>query len=260
MSHPQDFAELALAGRPYGLLGLVLSTFVILLATALVCVLAAAVLFGIAGLIFGWQPVVNHFIDLDSSGGSDVASHEKLTIAISVGIYSALSVVVVLAARLRAGSLWRDLVAWRRFDPLHGAGWVWAVAFLMLLYSFGADAVITRLSPQFKDLVHMPQGTRWVVLFVLLASLFAPIAEELLFRGWLYTSLRASFGVSVAVLVSSALFGLAHWEGTHLYALAVFPVGLGLAYVRERTGSIAASICVHGFYNGVASALLFFAR
>ena len=94
----------------------------------------------------------------------------------------------------------------------------------------------------------------------MLAVLLGPLAEEVLFRGWMYTSLRAGFGVPVAVLVTSVLFALAHWESTHLYALAVFPVGLALAFVRERTGGIAGSFVFHACYNGVASVMLFLDR
>ena len=61
------------------------------------------------------------------------------------------------------------------------------------------------------------------------------------------------------ILVSAILFALAHWESTHLYALAVFPVGLALGYVRQRADSIAASITLHSLYNGIAAVLLFVA-
>lgn len=248
------------APRPYGIIGLVVSSVAILAATVVFCLLAAAVVFGAACAILGWRHTVDYIIDLDPSGGVDLAFREKLAVLVSPVIYAALSLAVLLAARVRGGGRWRDLVAWKPWHPLRGARLVWAIAVLTLLYSFGAEAAITHVSPHFQNLVHMPKGIKWVALFILLAAVVAPIAEELLFRGWLYTSLRASFGVPAAIVSSALLFALAHWEKTHLYALAVFPVGLALAFIRERTGSIKASMSVHGFYNGVASLLLLFAR
>ena len=82
--------------------------------------------------------------------------------------------------------------------------------------------------------------------------MLAPFTEELLFRGWIYTSLRFSFGLWPAVLASAAVFGFAHYEDTHLYALAVFPVGIALALIRERTGSVKASMLFHAFNNLIA--------
>ena len=130
----------------------------------------------------------------------------------------------------------------------------------MLIYSLAANAAIAHVYPKFDELVHMPTGAKWVVLFVALASLFAPVTEELLFRGWLYTSLRVRLGPWTVTLVTSILFALAHWESTHLYALAVFPVGVALGFVRERTGSIKATMTFHAVYNGIASVLLFVSR
>ena len=91
-----------------------------------------------------------------------------------------------------------------------------------------------------------------VALTVLLAVVMAPLAEELFFRGWLYTSLRARFSFVTALTVTSVLFGLAHFEKTGIYALAVMPVGFVLGFVRERTGSVVATIAIHAIYNGAA--------
>ena len=85
-----------------------------------------------------------------------------------------------------------------------------------------------------------------------LAVIFAPIAEELLFRGWIYTSLRFRLGMWPAMVISALLFGLAHYESTHLYALAVFPLGLVLAALRERTGSTRTSMLFHAANNLIA--------
>ena len=84
------------------------------------------------------------------------------------------------------------------------------------------------------------------------AVIVAPVVEETYFRGWIFTSLRQSWGRWPAVIISALLFGLAHYKSTHLYALAVFPLGLILAALRERTGSAGTSMLFHAANNLIA--------
>jgi membrane protease YdiL (CAAX protease family) len=91
----------------------------------------------------------------------------------------------------------------------------------------------------------------WLALFGPVAILAAPIAEESFFRAFLYQGLRRRYRVLVSGLVSSALFGLAHYVGPSslqlLVPLAV--VGFGLALVYEARQSLLASICAHAVFN-----------
>lgn len=252
-------ADAADAPRPYGLFGLVVSLVVILFGTLLLSVAIVAITYTIALAVLGHQQVMDRIAMFNPSSG-DVVAREKLGIAASLVGYAALALAVAAAARVRGGPAgWRALVGWRPWSARR-AWWVWGLAVLMVGYSLGATTALVYFFPKFDAAIKLPDGRIWAALFLLLASVLAPIGEEILFRGWIYTSLRASFGVVAAMLVVSVLFALAHWEKTHLYALAVFPVGLGLAYIRERTGTIKASIVVHGLYNGFAAALLYFGK
>jgi len=64
----------------------------------------------------------------------------------------------------------------------------------------------------------------------------------------------------LAFIMTAALFGLAHHESSHLYALVVFPVGLALAGLREQTGSVKASILLHALNNLAAFGLALWGR
>ena len=90
-----------------------------------------------------------------------------------------------------------------------------------------------------------------------LAVVFAPGVEELVFRGWIFTHLRRDFSFATALLASSVVFAGLHYDSTHLYALAVFPVGLALGAMREITGSIKPTIAFHAFNNFLACCLSF---
>jgi membrane protease YdiL (CAAX protease family) len=77
----------------------------------------------------------------------------------------------------------------------------------------------------------------------------APLGEETLFRGMLYTSLRDRFGFTAAAVVSSVCFALLHLLPLHL--LALLGVGLVLTILRERTGSLLAPIIAHIGLNAI---------
>jgi membrane protease YdiL (CAAX protease family) len=91
----------------------------------------------------------------------------------------------------------------------------------------------------------------------------APIVEELIFRGFLYGTLRSNRLTALwATLVTSLLFGLPHlltgisgllWIGF----VDTFILSLVLCYVREQTGSIWASILLHALKNGLVFLNLF---
>lgn len=87
------------------------------------------------------------------------------------------------------------------------------------------------------------------------AVLFAPLFEELIFRGLLYGSLRARFSVPVAAAGSALLFGLAHGYGIAGF-LSVFLSGVLWAYVYERTGSLVPCMAAHVANNAAVAVTL----
>lgn len=83
-------------------------------------------------------------------------------------------------------------------------------------------------------------------LLVLLGGLLTPLGEELLFRGTLYAWLRR-WGVVLAVIVSSVVFGLFHGVNVVLPAAIVFGVFNALLY--EKSGSIWPAVVSHAVNN-----------
>ena len=89
------------------------------------------------------------------------------------------------------------------------------------------------------------------------------VTEEILFRGFLYSSLKKGLPTIAAVLVTSAIFAGAHLpEGgaagpLYIAAIDTFILSLVMIYLREKTGSLWASITLHAIKNGVAFVALF---
>ena len=166
-------------------------------------------------------------------------------ILISYGGPVAIALVLVLTYFSRAperdpGRTLRGALAgpgaWLATFPAVGAV-LWATT--SLLQAAGANveeqAILTELRAH-------------PVPFFIVAVLCAPFVEEVTFRGLLYPALKGKIGVGLAMIVSAALFSLVHW---HLpTAPAIFVLGLALAYVYERTGTLAAPIVFHSVFNG----------
>jgi len=73
--------------------------------------------------------------------------------------------------------------------------------------------------------------------------LLSPVAEELLFRGALFTWLRSRLPARWTILVTGVLFGLMHQAPAFL-PLAIL-VGFAAGWIRERTGTVAVPIMIH---------------
>ena len=80
----------------------------------------------------------------------------------------------------------------------------------------------------------------------------APVVEELTYRGVGF-SVLSRFGDTAAILLVGVAFGLGHGLLTALPILTAF--GIGLAYLRSRTGSIYPPIALHAVFNAFSLAL-----
>jgi len=86
-----------------------------------------------------------------------------------------------------------------------------------------------------------------VAVMLVLAVIVAPIAEETIFRGYLYAVLKRYIGGIWAGVIGAGLFAAMHMNLAALPALFVLALCLTLAY--EATGSLLVNICMHSFFN-----------
>lgn len=82
----------------------------------------------------------------------------------------------------------------------------------------------------------------------------APLFEEWICRGFLFGSLRERFGLRKACLLSALFFGVLHLQPVP--ALNAFFLGLVLAWVYARTGTLWAPVLLHAVHNLAAYLLL----
>jgi uncharacterized protein len=236
---------------PYGTIGLCVSTVVAI-------VIAVVLMAAIAGSAYLAIVVLHGKAAAKASAAAILTALEAnnefgvAPLALGTFFYAAALIAIVLLARWRGGATWRDLIAWRRpLWPVRDKV-VWFLAAAGLVYGLVSSAALGYFYPKSNTWLLIPRDPVAAGLLLVMAAIMAPVAEETYFRGWIFTSLRQSWGRWPAILVSALLFGLAHYESTHLYALAVFPLGLVLAGLRERTGSAGTSMLFHAANNLIA--------
>lgn len=122
---------------------------------------------------------------------------------------------------------------------------------------WGLFLVPFGLRPQEPIVPLFGQGIGSFVSVFAVGAILAPIVEEVLFRGFLFAGLRKYLNLRVAVLASGALFGALHFQ---LYAFPVlFMLGVLLALLYYRTGSLLMPILMHFCINAIAIVAQYFA-
>lgn len=125
-----------------------------------------------------------------------------------------------------------------------------APAVYALITLFTGDRVIPPSQPVLPDEPSNGQ----IALGAVAALVAAPVAEEVFFRGFLFGALRRRFRFRYAAPISGAVFGAFHVIPL-LIPLMIF-VGVGLAYIYERRGSLLASIAAHSTFNLIGYTLI----
>lgn len=110
------------------------------------------------------------------------------------------------------------------------------------------------------DNVH---GTVALTLTFISLVILPPLAEEIMIRGFLYTSLKKAMKFVPAMILTSLIFAAAHLpEGgaagpLYIAAIDTFVLSLVLVYLREKTESLWPGILLHAIKNGIAFVALF---
>ena len=155
--------------------------------------------------------------------------------------------VAVFFARLGG----RSAMAWQfglRPTPLWRAvGWIIWVGVGFVLFSLVWKAVAHP--PEEKVLEQIGTG----VLSAALTCVVAPIGEEFLFRGYIFTALRNWRGPWTSAVITGLLFGLVHLGSAPLLDLVPLAVlGFALCLLYRRTGSLYPCIALHSLNNSIA--------
>jgi uncharacterized protein len=141
---------------------------------------------------------------------------------------------------------------------------IWVTPIALIVYVIASSALLyaaTTYVPGFDSNQAQNVGFnqlnaqyQYILAFVTLV-IIAPVAEEILFRGYLFGKLKKLFPLWVAILVTSIVFAGLH--GAWNLALDTFALSIVLCLLRVSTGSLWAPILLHMTKNGIAYYILF---
>jgi len=135
---------------------------------------------------------------------------------------------------------------------------IMAVAFWLLNMIFASGLVLGLMELGFEPVVVIepPQNLQQYLGYVVVLSVFAGICEEVLFRGTIMPSME-SRGLVPAIIFSSLLFALLH--GSLLSLASTFTLGVVMAVIVIKTGSLWGGIIYHMLNNFIAATYLYIA-
>ena len=145
----------------------------------------------------------------------------------------------------------------KSIDPVHSLGlnhfdrkaFVYALTLWVLYFAFAAlYGYVCEIEIPNDFIQYSKAVPVWMISMVFIIG--APIAEELLFRGYLYSQLKNSkLGIYGTIFLTSLL-----WTGLHSQydigiLFSLFLLGLVLGYVRYKYDSVYLAIAIHAIHN-----------
>jgi len=126
------------------------------------------------------------------------------------------------------------------------AMWLFNMNVVRIVYMlFGPSESIERTN----KIVSLLIGTDFGLLLTTISMIITSISEEIAYRGLLYNALDRAYGSNVAILGSSIVFGLSHFDLTGVYIFVTFLLGLILSYTYSKKRNLGIVIIMHFLNN-----------
>jgi membrane protease YdiL (CAAX protease family) len=168
---------------------------------------------------------------------------------------------------LTLGLIWAVATRLGKFSIKEVFGWSWSprfgigksIALAVGLYVL-AMVLISLVSTQETDLDRILRSSRAAALILaFIAVATAPLMEEMIYRGLLYSALQKITGQWAAVVLVSAMFAGLHvfqyWPNAGVIG-SITLLSIVLTVVRARTGRLLPCFVIHLVFNGVQSILI----
>ncbi len=139
----------------------------------------------------------------------------------------------------------------------------WGHATALAVLMFGVAAALSKLLPHHETDMEkiLKMGLSIRVMVVVLAVLVAPLVEEIVYRGVVYSTVERIGGKAAGVITATAIFALVHvpqYWGSVAAITAIVTLSLVLTLLRAWTGSLLPCVAMHLVYNGIQALGLLF--
>jgi uncharacterized protein len=222
---------------------------------------------GSIGLLFGFQfiAIIIWFIIkyLESGSAPRQIEMDWLITVLSVGSSFPAHLLTLLICWLvvtnRGQRSFGQTVGWSWHTQFK---WVHAVALAVLMMGFGmlVERFIPNQETELDKLLKM--GTSVRILIASLAVLTAPLVEEVVYRGVLYSGIERAWGKTAGIVLVTALFAGVHYfqyRASYAALTVIVSLSLVLTLLRATTGKLLPCIATHLVYNGLNAVILLMA-
>ncbi len=165
--------------------------------------------------------------------------------------------------------VWAVVTLRGKISAKKALGWSWPANFgmvksvgLAILLFMIAMLITYRYHGQDTDIERLLQSSRAAaIITAVLAATTAPLVEETIYRGLLYSAFRRVVGPVFAVIVVASMFAglhvLQYWPNAPAIS-AITLLSIVLTVVRARTGRLLPCFVIHLVFNGIQSLIIVF--
>ncbi|MPZ23261.1 MAG: CPBP family intramembrane metalloprotease [Dehalococcoidia bacterium] len=220
-----------------------------------------ALVYTLAVIVALLMVIVAVYVSLDVDEGSP----EEIAVSMIGQVFANMAILAGIYWYVSRRGAGPGDFGFRSFDV--GRWWWIVIAFVLASYATLAaysglvDLLESLLDRNVEFLMpesNIPDEVTESALVLVIAALFsvgvAPLTEEMFFRGFVLGGLSRSWGLVVAVIGSSLLFGLVHGQGGLIIPFSI--VGAYLAFAYLYTRSLWGSVACHLTFNGISIAAL----
>jgi uncharacterized protein len=166
-----------------------------------------------------------------------------------------MALIWAIATRFGKRSL-KEVTGWS-WSPTFGLGKSSALAVLLFFVTL---LLIGFLGGQRTELDRILESSRAAaVALAIIAVATAPLVEEMIYRGLLYSAFQRAIGQWGAVAVVASMFAGLHviqyWPNAGAI-LSITVLSLALTLIRARTGRLLPCFVVHLVFNGIQSVII----
>lgn len=219
--------------------------------------LLSVVLIGLIPYVFILPYAAGQNIDfINKDKFIDLLTNDKIAVLLQLSA-------AFFAHLLTIALAWAVITKFNKVSFRQMLGWRWGgftiwKCVLILGGFFAFAALISHFIPeQDNDLLKIIRSSREALYIVaFLATFTAPLVEEVIYRGILYSAFQRTFGVTLAVLLVTVIFAGIHVPQYYPSYSTIFLIcllSLILTMIRVWTGNLLPCIVLHTLFNGIQS-------
>ena len=181
-----------------------------------------------------------------------------------------ISIMAVIPVHLLTlGLVWAVVTQYGNRPFWRTLGWDWSprfgfwasvgLAFVLLVLGITLTSRIGGEATDLDQIINSSTAARFTT--ALLATATAPLVEEIIYRGLIYSALQRALGMIWAVIIVSALFAFVHvfqYSNNFGVIAAISLLSLSLTVVRALTGRLLPCFVIHLIFNGLQSLYIIF--